>query len=230
MLFPFNDRSQYRPISRPSTLRQVLFSAVFFGFLTAFLGLQLETSDAQQVEGGSNSVFLPVITIPECFRYIEQNNLLVMEVEHAPVVDQWELETALAGFTGEGYYTWLGPNYFGSPGNAILTYPILITNAGEFNFRLHNRHDFPDPTEDNDVWARMDNGPWIKTFSPVAGQWTWGTFFDFGSSQTNASFLLSPGPHTLQISARSQDFSIDRIHFHKNIANENTALPVSPCS
>lgn len=173
--------------------------------------------------------YLPLTPRAECFRYIEENNLLVMEVEHAPPVEQWAVETLLPGYTGESYYTWRGPDYFGSPGHAILTYPILINNPGEFNFRLHNRHDYPDPTEENDVWVKMDSGPWIKVFSPIAGQWNWASFFDFTTTQTNASYFLNAGNHTIQISARSHGFSIDRIHLHKDPAHENTSLPVSNC-
>jgi hypothetical protein len=200
-----------------------LVALVLFGRQTAVLQAQ------NSVEGGTYFAYLPMTPRADCTRYIEENNLLVMEVEHAPAVEQWAVETSLPGFTGDSYYTWLGPDYFGDPGNAILTYDFLINNPGEFNLRLHNRHDYPDPTEENDVWAKMDNGIWIKVFSPVAGQWTWGTYFDFTVNQTNASYLLSPGEHTLQIAARSFGMSIDRIHFHKNPADENTSLPVSDC-
>jgi hypothetical protein len=196
---------------------------------TLFLGRYTAVTEAQQNTQGGYFAYLPTSFRADCYRYIEEDNLLVMEVEHAPPVDQWVPETILVGYTGESYYTWHGPNYFGNPGNAILSYPILINNPGEFNFRLHNRHDYPDPTEENDVWVRVDNGPWIKAFSPIAGQWTWATFFDFGTSQTNASFLLSAGEHNLQLSARSRGFSIDRIHLHKNAEDEDTSLPVSDC-
>ncbi len=229
MHFHPNNLTPSHKLSRLFRPGQVLFSAVLFLLSAVLIGLQSDVTQAEQAVGGGFSTYLPVVARGECYRYVEQNHLLVMEVEHAPAVDQWAIETALPGYTGESYYTWRGPNYYGTPGNAILTYHILINNPGEFNFRLHNRHDFPDPTEDNDVWVKMDSGPWIKAFSPVAGQWTWGTFFDFHDSQTNASYVLTAGPHTIQLSARSQDFSIDRIHLHKDPANEDASLPVSEC-
>jgi hypothetical protein len=216
----------------PIQAGRLLFAAVIVAVVAVSFGQHpaaILAQDDRKGEGGFSS-YLPLVTQQDCFRYIEENHLLVMEVEHALPVDHWAVETALPGFTGDSYYTWHGPNYFGNPGNAILTYPILINNPGEFNLRIHNRHDFPDPTEENDVWARMDSGPWVKAFSPVGGQWTWGTYFDLGHSQINASYLLSAGPHTLQISARSEGISIDRIHLHKNPAHENTSLPVSACS
>lgn len=209
---------------------RILGSAVIIAFLTILFGRQPAVLQAQtKIEGGGFFAYLPMAVKEDCYRYVEQDHLLVMEVEHASPVDQWAIETNMSGYTGESYYTWRGPDYFGNPGNAILTYPILINNPGEFNFRLHNRHDFPEPTEENDVWVKMDGGPWVKVFSPVGGQWTWATFFDFGHSQTNASYVLSAGEHTIQISARSYGFSIDRIHLHKNPANEDTSLPVSDC-
>lgn len=210
-------------------LAAVLLTIMVFPFGRLPATIQAQSGEQNENQSGMYKAYLPMAINNECFRYVEENHLLVMEVEHAPPVEQWAVETLLPGYTGASYYTWHGPNYFGNPGNAILTYPILINNPGEFNFRLHNRHDFPDPTEENDVWVKMDNGSWVKVFSPIAGQWTWGTFFDFGNSQTNASYFLSAGPHTIQISARSEGISIDRIHLHKNPANENTSLPVSQC-
>jgi hypothetical protein len=208
----------------------IFFSAVLLTLITLLFGRQPAALQAQNDREGVYFAYLPLTFRTHCLRYLEQDQLLVMEVEHAPPVAQWSVETNLPGFTGDSYYTWRGPDYFGTPGNAILSYPIQITNAGEFNFRLHNRHDYPDPTEENDVWVKMDSGSWVKVFSPVAGQWTWGTFFDFGTHQTNASYLLSPGPHTIQISARSHGISIDRITLYKGLVQgEDTSLPVSEC-
>jgi hypothetical protein len=210
--------------------RRFVITAVIAALLLVLFGRQAAVSQAQkEIEGGDYFAFLPATFDANCYRYVEENHLLVVEVEHAAAVDQWAVETALPGFTGDSYYTWRGPDYFGTPGMAVLTYHFYINNPGEFNFRIHNRHDYPDATEENDVWAKLDNGIWIKTFSPVRGQWTWGTFFDFTSHQTNAAYHLSPGEHTIYIAARSHGFSIDRIHLHKNPANENTSLPVSDC-
>jgi hypothetical protein len=105
-----------------------------------------------------------------------------------------------------------------------------VTDGGLYNLRIHNRHDYADPTEENDVWVRVDNGPWIKAYSPIRGQWTWQTWFDFGHSQTNATFTMSPGPHTFEMSARSKDFSIDRItHYLGHVNGQDINLPISPC-
>jgi hypothetical protein len=218
--------------SRRFPIEGVGLAAVFLLLAGLFLGQQPQTTLAQRgsAEGG-NILYLPLLSKSNCLRYLEQDQLLVMEVEHAPPVEDWAVETALTGFTGESYYTWRGPNLYVNPGVAVLSYPIQITNPGIYNFRLHNRHDFPNPTEENDVFSRMDNGPWIKTFSSTGGQWTWTTAFDFGTAQVNAEYNLAVGPHTLQISARSYGFSIDRITFFAGVANgEDTSLPVSDCA
>jgi hypothetical protein len=208
-----------------------LLSAVFVLLTTAVFGSEPNTTQAQnQIEAGENTAYLPIVTQPDCTTYVETNSMIIMEVEAVPPVDQWSVETFLPGYTGDSYYIWRGPNYFGNPGNAVLTYPILITTGGLYNLRIHNRHDFPDPTEENDVWVRMDDGPWIKAYSPINNQWTWQTWFDFGTSQTNATFTVNPGTHTFEMSARSFGFSIDRVALYLGVVDgQDVNLPVSPC-
>lgn len=210
---------------------QVLLTAVFILLTAIIVGGEPNATEAQKnVEGEGNDAFLPMVVTQDCTTYVESGFMIIMEVESAPPVDQWSVDTELVGYTGDSYYTWRGPNYFGNPGNAVLSYPIQVTTGGLYNLRIHNRHDFPDPTEDNDVWVRVDNDPWIKAYSPVRGQWTWQTWFDFGTSQTNATFTMDPGLHTFEMSARSQDFSIDRIALYLGVVNgQDTNLPISPC-
>ncbi|MBI2443189.1 MAG: DNRLRE domain-containing protein [Candidatus Levybacteria bacterium] len=161
--------------------------------------------------------------------YQEQNGLVVFEVESEPA-NGWTVGTALSGFTGSSYYTWNGADLFTTPGTGVLTYRIKITNPGKYNFRIHNRHDHPDTTEENDVWAKLDSDVWVKINSAVRGQWTFNTNQSFSDgTQRVAYYDLSAGEHTLQLSARSKGFHIDRVHFFKDgVAGENKSLPVSP--
>ena len=148
------------------------------------------------------------------FTYIAQNNLVAIQFESAPLVDDWTLSTSTPGFTEDGYLRWDGPNLFNSPGaSGIFGFDFEVQQNGNYQLRLRNRHENPDPTEENDVWIRMDGGQWIKTFSNMAGSvgaWTWESRFDFDhNNQPNANFNLTPGVHRIEFSGRSFGFKMD---------------------
>lgn len=160
----------------------------------------------------------------------EQDGLLVVEIESAPTSDDWVRETSLSGYTGAAYYTWDGPNRYNAPGSGVLTYRINITTPGTYNFRMHNRHDFPDSTLANDVFVKLNDGDWVKTFSPRRGEWTWTTRHEFGhNDKPLAEYTLDAGVHALQFSGRSNGFSIDRfVLYLDGVDGEDTNLPESP--
>ena len=151
-------------------------------------------------------------------RYLMEDGLVVIEIEnHAP--NGWTEAASPTGFTGEGFFRWDGPNLFNSPGTAVISYEILAPSAGNRRLSLRNRHDNPDPTEENDTWVRMNGGPWIKLFSNLpgtVGNWNWDSRFDFGHSQPmpEASFDLVAGVNLLEFSARSFGFMMDRVHIY----------------
>jgi hypothetical protein len=220
-----------------NSLRGFIAPASILATLLLLLTAFLITRQAQplQARGADSFTYLPLVLKPEplvqCTTYQEQNGLVVFEVESTPPIEYWTAETDLAGFTGDSYYTWRGPEYFTTPGVAPLAYQIMINTPGLYYFRLHNRHDYPDPSQQNDLFAQMDNSGWIKTFSSPGGVWTWTTAFDHHTFQGNAEYQLGAGLHTLQLSARSHGFSIDRITLYlPGVANgEDISLPVSPC-
>jgi len=147
-----------------------------------------------------------------------ENNLVVVEVEAVSPTGNWSVETNFAGYTGGSYYRWTGPNHFNQPGNGIMTYPIEVHEAGHYQLRIHNRHEDPDHTEENDCWVRMDGGSWIKLYSNGSGtvsNWNWKSRFEINGSHSDAGFGLTVGRHELQISGRSNGFMIDRFNFYK---------------
>jgi hypothetical protein len=162
----------------------------------------------------------------------EQDGVVVLEAESAAAVPDWKLEKDLPGFTGSGFHTWRGPNLWGEPGKGVLTYVFRIVTPGVYHLRLRNRHEHPDASMENDCWTKLDDGAWAKTFSYQRGQWTWVTSFDFGASKPPASYDLKAGVHTLQISGRSANFRIDRIHLYRDgVKNgEDETRPPSPTS
>ena len=154
----------------------------------------------------------------------EENGLVVIEMESMTPVDGWQLQTDVAGFTGEGYFRWEGPNLFGNPGaQGVIQYRINITNPGLYQMRFRNHRDGGIPfDQENDIWARMDSEQWIKVFSGQQGFWNWASNFDFGKgNRPPATYQLSAGEHTFTISGRSQGFRVDRVVFY------NTAMTSS---
>ncbi len=192
-----------------------------------------QESGRQYTETISMTTYLPMIgrwyTQP-CV-YQEVDGRIIIEVESAPSVDAWQLETTIPGYFGDGYYTWHGPDLYGTPGVAILNYPISITTPGWYELRIHNYHGHPDWSLENDVFVQMDHAGWIKAFSGIGQTWNWALAFDYGNHHiTTAEYNLTAGYHLFQISARSNNFSIDRIVFY-NDGNLPTApdLPESAC-
>ena len=164
--------------------------------------------------------------------YQEQGGLLVVEFESLTPTGDWELESALGGYTGQGYLRWDGPNYYSSPGHGTFGVKFEIHQGGLYNFRIRNHHDHPDSTEENDVWVRLDGGPWVKTFSGKKDVWTWATNHEFGDGdKPKAEYDLGPGVHTLEFSGRSKNFRIDRFHLYEpgHPDGEDPTQPESPC-
>lgn len=152
--------------------------------------------------------------------YVAQDNLVAIQFESATLVDDWTFSTSTSGFTDAGYIRWDGPNLFNSPGaSGIFGFDFEVQVGGNYQLRLRNRHEDPDPTEQNDVWVRMDGGQWIKTFSNMAGSvgaWTWESRFDFDhNNQPNANYNLTPGVHRIEFSGRSFGFKMDQLHLYR---------------
>ena len=144
----------------------------------------------------------------------EENGLVVFELESEPAVDGWQFQNSVTGHTGGGYFRWEGPNLFGNPGaQGVIEYKFNITNPGTYQMRFHNHRNGGIPfDQENDIWAKMDNGQWIKIFSSQQGTWNWQSNFDFGEgNRPSASYQLGAGEHTLTISGRSTGFRVDRV-------------------
>ena len=157
--------------------------------------------------------------------FLENDGLVVMEVESVPWNNNWQFETTEPGFTGAGYLRYVGQNYFNEPGNNILEYKVVITNPGRYRMFVFSSHQgAPETDQENDVWTRMDNGEWIKTVHSgiyidlgFSYHTSWVVFDDDGNEVfPNPEFDLEAGVHTFQISGRSWNFRIDRIHLWKD--------------
>ena len=166
--------------------------------------------------------------------FISQDGLLVIPFERADYTGSWNLSTSTPGYGLDGYIRWDGPNLFGSPGtHGVFRVEFELDQGGQWILALRNRHEHPDPTEDNDVWVRVDGGQWIKVFSNApssVGNWTWESRFDLHGSFPQANYNLSAGPHVIEFSGRSHGFKMDRFHLHRPGAPGATDLsqPESP--
>jgi hypothetical protein len=160
--------------------------------------------------------------------YCEDNGLLIHEIEDQAPAGGWVQEAQFSGFAGTSYFRWNGGNLLNNPGNGVLTYTLNITPPGDYQMRIHNHHNDPDTTMENDCWTRMDGGTWVKTYSGQ-GLWNWAMRFEYSNGfKEPAHFILTEGTHTFQISGRSQNFRIDRAHFFLNGNPTSTSLPTSP--
>jgi hypothetical protein len=166
--------------------------------------------------------------------FLEQGGLVVAEYESASIVGGWVAETQHGGYTGASYYRWNGGNQFNSPGKGVLRFDVDIQQASTYYLALHNRHQHPDSSEENDVWVRLDGGKWTKCYSnkgaSTVKQWNWHTVFEVGGSHLEPKWTLGKGVHSIEFSGRSQNFMIDRFHLHvKNHPQANDKLaPESP--
>lgn len=182
---------------------------------------------------------LAAVATPAAFAdggvFVEQNGIVSIHMESNPPAG-WAESTSTPGFTGESYYVWNGPDLFQQPGvQGLINFDILISTQGTYTLNLRNRHDHPNPTEANDIWVKMDNGPWEKVFSngytslPYVGHWSWEARTEH-SGYPQATYWLSTGMHRLQFSARSNGFKVDKVHLTRptnpNATNEN--FPQSP--
>ncbi len=148
--------------------------------------------------------------------YVETDGVVVIEIESVPPSPGWKAEKKQDGYTGKGYYTWLGANSYGGPGlQKPLTFRMLITKAGTYQFRTRNYHAHARRDLANDAWVRMDDGPWVKCFSSQDKKWTWANRFEPSHGKfAPPEYELTSGWHVLQIAGRSHGFSIDRIHLY----------------
>ena len=153
--------------------------------------------------------------------FLESGSLLVMEAESVPRNSNWQFENTEEGFGGNGYLRYVGENHFSEPGNDILEFQFVITNPGSyFLFNFVSHQGAPAPDQENDVWTRLNDGEWIKTVhggdfvdEGFTHHTTWTTFNELGEEIfLEPKYELEAGLHTFQISSRSFNVRVDRIH------------------
>ncbi len=151
-------------------------------------------------------------TLPLTFT--DPGNVVVMEMESQEPIGGWVEESIVSGYGGDSYFRWNGPDLFQTPNQGTLTFRFEVSTPGTYLIRQHVRHDDPDSSMENDCWARLDGGDWEKLFhnggAAGVGIWTYNSRYE--STNDFPKHFLNPGVHTWQVSGRSKNFKIDRIH------------------
>ncbi len=147
----------------------------------------------------------------------EENGIVLIEAESISLTDGWALQNDVQNYTGEGYITWRDSTIIETNDQGLLSYKFNITKPGTYTLKIRNYHSCEDFTECNDVFVKMDDGDWRKNFNHTVNNWDWNSQQDIDHVFSDSEFYLDKGEHTLHISGRSQDFSIDKMAlFHED--------------
>lgn len=180
--------------------------------------------------------------------YQDINGLVVMEAENLTVPSSWAKQSSFSGYTGSGYISWTGPEYFSTFGNGLISTKIFINSPGVYRFQMRSRvGNGSSATEHNDTWVRFPdasdyfalrgsskifpkgsgkspnpNGAggsgWFKIYMNSLS-WTWNTLTSDNDPHDIYVQFNSSGVYTMELSARSAFHLIDRLVLHKNASD-----------
>ena len=162
----------------------------------------------------------PVSTGTDERIYLGAGGKVVIYAERAPA-NGWTTETALSGYTGSSYYRWPGPRQT-TPGTGSLAYRFQVDQSGDYAVRFRINA----PRNDaNDLWARLDDGPWYRVNTHLRGAWTLNTVIEVSGVNRQWFARLVPGvTHTLEITARGSDLALDQVRvWRQGVTGINTA-------
>ena len=159
--------------------------------------------------------------------YLEDNGYVLFEVENVNLAGDWVLNTDIKGYRGSGYLEWTGPNYFAKidAGSGLISYPVRITTAGNYELRWRSRIAKGDSnTESNDSWVRFPSGNnvvgeepldgWTKVYMGESDTWSWSSRTVDHLARPVRQFFTA-GDHTVEIAGRSNGHAIDQIALYR---------------
>jgi hypothetical protein len=162
------------------------------------------------------------------------------------IPEKWEFSQDVDGYSQDGFLRWTGGDYTGSGGRAgNIHIPVEITNPGRYMIKIRSWQPGPDRTLENDIWIsasetlRLRNnvdgsyhadsypaGTWLKAFQGTLDDWTWVSNNEHDRDfWTITADFLTPGRHTVSISARSKGFCIDRLIIYRDRDFGGYSLP-----
>ncbi|MEM1120948.1 MAG: hypothetical protein AAGJ18_10910 [Bacteroidota bacterium] len=185
---------------------------------------------------------LPTLAVAQTVpTYQEKEGLIVIEVESATELGEWQLDTTILGFLGDNYLIYQGNNLFNDPGFSVLNYQIAIEKAGRYRFQWRSRiAQGTSNTEHNDSWLRFNDasdfygekgdtrvypkgtgktpnpngstrGGWFKIYQNSRGDWTWQTRTSDNDPHNIFVEFDTAGVYSLEIAGRSKGHAIDRL-------------------
>jgi len=88
----------------------------------------------------------------------EKDGVLLLEMETFPINEYWRVKNEVSGYSGEGYITWIGDEYFNDSSHGRMEYQIRITNPGTYMMKWHTMVGRgTDNTEHNDTWFKIED-------------------------------------------------------------------------
>ncbi len=88
--------------------------------------------------------------------YEENNSIVVVEVESAPIITGWSSGNTTVEGKEITYYFNHVQDYFSTPGNHTLEYKVKINNTGTYRFQWHCKvGEGTSATEANDSWLKI---------------------------------------------------------------------------
>lgn len=84
------------------------------------------------------------------------DGLVVIEAESLPLLEAWQTEDSLEGYTGAGYILWKGSPAMGAPKDGAMSIQVALDEPGRYTLQWRTRIGKGDnPTEHNDTWVRF---------------------------------------------------------------------------
>ena len=62
---------------------------------------------------------------------VEKEGIVIVEAESTTLSEGWELQDEVAGFSGEGYLTWMLPTNVEAQNQGLLSYSFKISEPGK---------------------------------------------------------------------------------------------------
>ena len=172
-----------------------------------------------------------------------QDGNFILSVEDVPASGEWQRTTKYPGYEGDSAYVYTGGNKYGVNRNAdtlesTLSFQIDVETPGEYflGLSMGRTHDFNSALRDdegNDVWVRVDDGPWTKVFASgmpwEEASSKFGATFDINHQKSPAAFDLSTGVHTIEVAGRSTGLILDQIQLSQTRSEATSkGQPLSP--
>jgi hypothetical protein len=88
--------------------------------------------------------------------YEAVDGMIVIEAENLPITEDWAIQTAEPGYSGDGYIVWTRGSNNGDPTHGVLEVTIHVSEPGRYRLRWRNRIGMgTNTTEHNDTWAKF---------------------------------------------------------------------------